>query len=73
MFSWIKKVTIFKSLIFYIFLLCFKKDHEIEGKDKRNWVFATNSNFQIPISLHPDSVKRLYFKLRLFELTEFIV
>ena len=38
-----------------------------------NWVFATNSNLLIPISLQPDVVNLWYFKLRLFDLTEFIV
>ena len=35
-----------------------------------NWVFATNSDFQIPISLQTDSFNLRYFKLR-FDLTEF--
>ena len=39
---------------------------------KRNWVFATNSNFLIPISRQPDGGNPWYFKLRLFDLTEFI-
>ena len=29
----------------------------------RNWVFATNSDFLIPISLQPDGVNLQYFKL----------
>ena len=33
----------------------------------KNWVFATNSNFQIPISLQPNGVHLGYFKLRLYE------
>ena len=33
-------------------------------------VFATNSNFVIPISLQPDGVNLKYFKLTLFDLTE---
>ena len=40
---------------------------------QRNWVFTKNSNFLIPISLQPDAVNRWYFKLRLFDLTEFKV
>ena len=40
---------------------------------KRNWVFATNSKFIIPISLEPNVVNLWYFKLTLFDLTEFIV
>ena len=36
-------------------------------------LFATTSNFLIPISHHPDGVYLWYFKLRLFESTEFIV
>ena len=35
---------------------------------QRNWVFATNSNFQVPISLQSDSVNLWYLKLRLFNL-----
>ena len=31
------------------------------------------SNFLIPISSQPDTVNLLYFKLKLFDLTEFIV
>ena len=38
--------------------------------EERNRVFATNSNFKIPISLLPDNVNPWYFKLRLFDLTE---
>ena len=34
----------------------------------RNWVFATNPNFLIPILLQPDGVNLWYFKLRFFEL-----
>ena len=40
---------------------------------QRNWVFATNSNFLIPISLQPGGVGLWHFKLRLFDLTEFKV
>ena len=38
-----------------------------------NWVFETNSDFLIHISLQPDGINLLYFKLRLFDLTDFIV
>ena len=34
----------------------------------RNWVFDTNSNFIIPITLHFDGVILWYFKLRIFKL-----
>ena len=37
---------------------------------EKNWVFAENSNFLIPISLKPN---KSYFKIRLFVETEFIV
>ena len=40
---------------------------------KRKWVFGTNSNFLIPISLQPDGVGLRYFKLTLFDLTELVV
>ena len=39
---------------------------------QRKWVFVTNSNALIPISLQSDDVNLWYFKLRLFGLTEFI-
>jgi len=42
-------------------------------KIKRNWVFATKSNFRIPISLQPDDENLSYVKVRLFNLTEFMV
>jgi len=38
-----------------------------------NWVFATNLHFLTPISLQPDGVDLWYFKLRLYDLPEFIV
>ena len=41
--------------------------------NKRNWVFVTNSKFQISISLKPIDVNFWYFKLRLFDMTEFII
>ena len=41
--------------------------------EERNWVSATNSNFHTLTSLQPDVTKRWYFKVRLFDLTEFIV
>ena len=40
---------------------------------QRNSVFDTNSNFLIPISIQPNGVNLWYFKLRLFDLTDFIV
>ena len=40
---------------------------------ERNWVFATNSTFLIPISLQPDNLNLWYFKLTLFNPTAFIV
>jgi len=40
---------------------------------QRNWGFAINSNSTIFISLQPGGVKLWYFKLRFFDLTEFIV
>ena len=39
---------------------------------QRNWVFAPNSNFLIPISLQNDCVNLWYFKLRLIDQTECI-
>ena len=40
---------------------------------QRNWDFATKSNFRIPISFQPHDENLWYFKLRLFDLTVFIV
>ncbi len=40
---------------------------------ERSWVFATNSNFLIPLSVQPDSPYLWHFKLRLFDLTIFLV
>ena len=48
-------------------------DKVVKKKTERNWVFVTNSNCLIPISLQSDYVNLWYFKLRLFGLTEFIV
>ena len=46
--------------------------YEEKMESKRNWVFATNSNSIIPISLQPDGVDLWYFKLKLFGLKWFI-
>ena len=40
---------------------------------QRNWVFVTNSSFLSPMYLQPDVANLLYFKLRLFDPTQFIV
>ena len=40
---------------------------------ERNWLFSTNSDFQIPISLEPNVVNLWYFKLIFFDLTKVIV
>ena len=37
-----------------------------------NWVFATNSNFLIPISLQPDGVECLYCKDKRIWKSEFV-
>ena len=36
---------------------------EVRPFVQRNWVFATNYDFQIPISLRPNVVDLRYFKL----------
>ena len=41
--------------------------------NKSIWVFATNSNFLIPISLQSDVVNLRCFILRIFDITDFIV
>ena len=38
------------------------------NRPERNWVLATDSDFQIAISLQPDGVNLWYFKLSLFDL-----
>ena len=40
---------------------------------EKNLFFVTNLKFSIPISLQPHGVNNWFFKLRLFDLTEFIV
>ena len=42
------------------------------GLKGTDWVFGTNWNFLITISLQPDDVNLWYFKLTLFDLSEFI-
>ena len=37
-------------------------DMRVNPKFQRNWVFATNSNFVIPISLQPDGVNGVIFQ-----------
>ena len=59
-----KTKRIFLKFMFYIIFL------------ERNWFLVTNSNFLILIILQPmghDGANLWYFKLRLFDLTEFIV
>ena len=55
-----------------IFFIYFYKT-VCKAETQRNWVFATNSYFQIPVSLQPFDLNLWYFKLRLFDLTEFII
>ena len=40
---------------------------------QRNWAFATNSNFLIPISMQLEGVNRCYFNFKVFDLKELIV
>ena len=47
--------------------------NDLTKKKKKELVFATSSNFLISISLESDGVNLWYFKLRLIDLTEFIV
>ena len=47
--------------------ICDCKSKRMFPSKINNWVFATNSNFQIPISLQPNGVHLGYFKLRLYE------
>ena len=45
----------------------------IQESDERNWVFATNSKFLIPISFHLGCLNLWYFIFKLFDLAELIV
>ena len=66
--SWINKIREEKSNLY------FYKIFERKGLvQQKNWVFASNSDFLIPISLQTDGVNPWYFKLRSFDLTEFVV
>jgi len=72
---------IFKLLAIFLFQKYWRKCSEtIPFQDwkhvdifQRNWMFATNSNFLIPISLQRDSEHLGYFKLRLYDSTELLV
>ena len=44
-----------------------------QGCIQRNWLFATNSDFLIPISLEANVVNLWYFKLIFFDLSKVIV
>ena len=59
----------FKMLVNFLLLL----PQNIFLRLRRNLVFATNWNFLITISLQPYGVNLWYFKLRFFDLREFIV
>ena len=49
-------------------------NYKIKSFDpERNWVFATNPNFIIPISQQPDDVYLSCFKLALFDPQELLV
>ena len=50
-----------------------KLEHENSNHQFWNWVFTTKSNFLMLVSLQPDCINILYFKLKHFDLTEFIV
>ena len=45
----------------------------LHKRSQGNWVFATNTNFLIPIYLLPDGGTHWYFKLRWFNLPKLIV
>ena len=65
--------TFCEKLHFYHHLNIWIVEHYNFKYILRNWVFATNSDFLIPISLKPNVVNLWYFKLILFDLTELIV
>ena len=68
MFPWCKVCYAMVSKTLNIFILQCENNQPL-----RNWVFATNSIFVIPISLQPDDVNLWYFKLTLRDLRAFIV
>ena len=63
--------VIYRPYNFYVLHVDYRKVWSYRNY-KRNWVFATNSNFLTPLSFQPDGVNLWYFKLNLFNLTEFI-
>ena len=78
---WNGMVNGFSCILYHFLLLFFCKyfllNNWILQKKlpflQRNWVFATNLIFLIPFSCQPNSLHIRYFKLRLFNLTEFII
>ena len=52
-------LSIFISTIFFLLKICKK----IKKNSQKSWVFDTNSDFLIPISLQPNVVDLRYFKL----------
>ena len=72
--------NIFKKTIFFFSEQTFKKlsvffyfKNNFTERKVWNWVFVTNVDFLIPIFFLPDGVNLWYFKLKFFQLTEFIV
>ena len=59
----------FPSLVF-IYGYNLKK---VSSPLKRNWLFATTSNFLVSTSLQPVGINLWYFKLKLFDFSEFII
>ena len=68
-----KQKSMIPLLVYYHLIGSFTNIfHILNNNQQRKWVLATNLKFLIPISLEYDSVSIWYFKLRLFDLTEFM-
>ena len=68
--QWENMVVIYLNLLNsnnFIYLCCINSKINQNWRRKRNRVFATNSDFLIPISLKSDDVNLWYFKLSLFD------
>ena len=64
-----QKVHFYHIFEFYIFFFHFLISHFFKGIES----LVTNSSFLSPMYLQPDVANLLYFKLRLFDPTQFIV
>ena len=69
------KILLYKKGLL-LFLLCLKSNRKCRAsisKKETKHSIATKNSYLIPISLKHGGVSLLYFKPRLFDLTEFLV